>query len=96
MNGRSATIYIALVQEPERGTYEYVYKSTARNRQEAEDAAREAVARWGGTLVRFTPALDRGTQTGRRLLVIAASTLIAGGAMIATAMIAGLALEGAL
>lgn len=89
--------YIASVRQPEGGTYEYVYNSTVRNRREAEDAAREAAAQWGGTLVGLTPArYGDEAQTGHRLLVIAASTLAVGGAMIATAMIVGLALEGTL
>jgi hypothetical protein len=98
MRGRSASKnYIASVRQPEGRTYHYVYASTARTRRAAEEAAREAVAQWGGTLVGLTPALHGGErQTGRRLLVIAATTVAAGGAMIATAMTVGLALEGAL
>ena len=89
--------YIASVRQPEGGTYEYVYNSTVRNRRKAEDAAREAAAEWGGTLVGLSPArYGDEAQTGHRLFVIAASTLVVGGTTIATAMTVGLALEGAL
>ena len=85
--------YIALVQDAEGVSYQYV--STAESRQHAENEARESLEEWGATLVGMTPVEDRPVGP-RRLARLAALTAVVFGVGIAAMMFIGLSIEGAL
>lgn len=56
--------YIAVVEDADGATYQYV--TFGRRRREAEQEARESAAKAGATLVAIKPAVDRRVALRRR------------------------------
>lgn len=88
--------FMVVVMDPEGVRHGYLFE--ARSRRQAEHDAREwvAVSGWA-TLVGVTPIVDEGSRpTGRRLLAVAALTFAISTTTIASTMLIGLSLEGAI
>jgi hypothetical protein len=89
--------FVALIQDAEGVTAEYIFKATTRRR--VKRTVREWCERtdWGATIVAIQPAVSSGRGArGHRLLLVAGITFAVSGITIAATMIVGLTLEGAL
>lgn len=85
--------YIAVVEDADGVSYQYV--SSARSRQHAESEARESVEQWGATLVGIKPAEARRVEP-RRMARVVAVTVVATVLAISAAIFIALKVEGIL